>query len=136
MITRGRELAAGLANVQLIEGDAGTLPFEDGAAAQSPFTAVLCTTAFHHFPEPERAVAEMARVLAPGGRVAIGDATADLLLVRLFDHVLRRTQAGHVGLRTRAQLRALLAGAGFAPVGVRTLMNGVYAIVLATLPAE
>ncbi len=46
MIAQARELAADLANVEFREGDvSGPLPFADGE-----FTAIVCTTAFHHFP--------------------------------------------------------------------------------------
>ena len=38
------------------------------------FTAILCTTAFHHFPRPRDTIAEMTRVLSPRGRVVIADA--------------------------------------------------------------
>ncbi len=48
------------------EGDAEALPFEAGA-----FEAVVCNFGLGHFPRPEIAVKEMARVLAPGGRLAL-----------------------------------------------------------------
>jgi ubiquinone/menaquinone biosynthesis C-methylase UbiE len=46
--------------------DGGDLPFEDGA-----FDVVACQHALHRFPDPEMIVAEMGRVLAPGGRLGI-----------------------------------------------------------------
>ena len=36
------------------------------------FTAVLSTTSFHHYPEPDRSLGEMRRVLEPSGRIALG----------------------------------------------------------------
>jgi ubiquinone/menaquinone biosynthesis C-methylase UbiE len=74
-IARSRLLAAAdaerLANVEFLLGPSDALPFADG-----DFTALVCTTAPHHFPEPQRSIDEMARVLAPGGRVVIGAAPA------------------------------------------------------------
>ena len=101
---------------------------EDWPVADGEFTAVLCTASFHHYPDPHRALAEMARVLEPGGRVVIGDGTSDLLAARLADGILRRVDRSHVRLDRTAELRALLAGAGFGDVDVRTTMGGGWAI--------
>jgi len=53
-------------NVAYLRGDAGALPFRDGS-----FDAVCCFAALYLIEEPMRALAEIARVLAPGGRVAL-----------------------------------------------------------------
>lgn len=47
------------------EGEAGALPFADGA-----FDVVVSQMGLMFFPDPVRALAEAARVLAPGGRLA------------------------------------------------------------------
>jgi ubiquinone/menaquinone biosynthesis C-methylase UbiE len=129
MIARGRELAAGLANVELREADAEALPFDAGS-----FTAVLCTTSLHHYAHAERAAAEMARVLEPGGRIVVADPVTDRRLVWLADRVLRLVQRGHARLRSTGELEALLLGAGFERPHTRPLMDGVYAMVSATRP--
>ena len=54
------------ANVAYVRGDACALPFADGA-----FDAVCCFAALYLIEEPMRAIDEIARVLAPGGRVAL-----------------------------------------------------------------
>ncbi|MET9337617.1 methyltransferase domain-containing protein [Nonomuraea sp. NPDC003804] len=48
------------------QGDAADLPFADGS-----FDAVLCQSALMFFPDPVRALREMARVVATDGRVAV-----------------------------------------------------------------
>lgn len=53
------------------EGDAGDLPVADGA-----FTTCVCAIAFPFFPNPKRALREMYRALAGGGRLAMFMATA------------------------------------------------------------
>lgn len=53
-------------NVAYIRGDACDLPFRDGS-----FDAVCCFAALYLIEEPMRAIEEITRVLAPGGRVAL-----------------------------------------------------------------
>ncbi|HEX2315391.1 MAG TPA: class I SAM-dependent methyltransferase [Thermomonospora sp.] len=55
----------------LIEGDALALPFADGS-----FDAVLSVCAIEHFDDGGRSLAEMARVLRPGGEIFM---SADVL---------------------------------------------------------
>ena len=53
-------------SVDCRQGDAQDLPYPDNT-----FDAVVCGYGILHVPEPDRALAEMRRVLRPGGRVAI-----------------------------------------------------------------
>lgn len=52
----------GIPNVEFVEGDALSLPFEDES-----FDAVVCQTVLIHLGDPAGAVGEMSRVLKPGG---------------------------------------------------------------------
>jgi ubiquinone/menaquinone biosynthesis C-methylase UbiE/uncharacterized protein YbaR (Trm112 family) len=63
MIERGNEVAQkeGYENILFMKGDAQRLPFRDGAV-----DLVNCFGALHLFPEPERAIEELARVGRPG----------------------------------------------------------------------
>jgi len=61
----------GLANVTTAIADAEDLPFPDAS-----FDLVTCRIAPHHFPNPDRFVNEVARVLVPGGRFVLIDSTA------------------------------------------------------------
>jgi SAM-dependent methyltransferase len=54
------------ANLAYVRGDACALPFRDGS-----FDAVCCFAALYLIEEPMGALDEVARVLAPGGRVAL-----------------------------------------------------------------
>ena len=58
------EIAAGTAEIVL--GDASVLPWPEAS-----FTVVTCIGAFDMFPEPQRVVAEVFRVLRPGGRAVL-----------------------------------------------------------------
>lgn len=68
MLQEARRLAGAHAGIDWVEGDAEALPFRTAV-----FTVVTCRRAPHHFPRVDRAVAEMLRVLEPGGRLGIVD---------------------------------------------------------------
>lgn len=53
-------------------GDAQNLPFESGT-----FDVVASTLAFHHFPEPLKALSEFHRILKPSGLMVVSDARRD-----------------------------------------------------------
>jgi ubiquinone/menaquinone biosynthesis C-methylase UbiE len=124
---RERALAEGIDNVEFREGDvSGPLPFADGE-----FTAIVCTTAFHHFPRPRDTIAEMARVLAPAGRVVIADGNRRHPAVFVADLALRALQPSHVGLLSPTQLMHDLCAAGFSRVSFCTIKWRTYAFVRA-----
>ncbi|MGC9974905.1 MAG: methyltransferase domain-containing protein [Gaiellaceae bacterium] len=126
MIEQARELAAELDNTEFAVGDGEHLPFPDGE-----FTAVLCSTSIHHFPSPRAAVGEMARVLAPGGRIAIGDANPEQLVVRLVDRRLKRNEPGHLGFVHPHELVRLLRDAGCEEISLSRLHRQGFVIALA-----
>ena len=60
---------AGLTDrIRFARGDAKNLPFPDGR-----FEAVVSNTIVHHIPEPAVALAEMVRLVAPGGTLMVRD---------------------------------------------------------------
>jgi ubiquinone/menaquinone biosynthesis C-methylase UbiE len=66
--------------VTVTQGDATDLPYDDGR-----FSAVVCFTMLHHIPSAElqdRALAEIARVLCPGGTFAGTDSVGTGLLFK------------------------------------------------------
>ncbi|PCG85380.1 methyltransferase type 11 [Streptomyces sp. WZ.A104] len=72
-LARGAAEAAGLVGRAVFTtGDAEHLPYPDAGFDRVVSECALCT-----FPDKERAAAEFARVLKPGGRLGITDVTAD-----------------------------------------------------------
>jgi ubiquinone/menaquinone biosynthesis C-methylase UbiE len=98
------------ANAAYVRGDACELPFRDGS-----FDAVCCFAALYLIEEPLRALAEIVRVLAPGGRVALlASCNRGPLPVRWTNPLLR----GLSGVRIfgRNELTRALAGAGMVEI--------------------
>jgi len=74
-------LPAGL-QIQFQQATAESLPFPDGS-----FDLVFSTMTFHHWSDQQRAIGEVRRVLAPGGRWLLADMVAKgpmVLVVRLL----------------------------------------------------
>ena len=95
---------AGITNVLLQEGNAELLPF-----VADSFDLVYCLAALHHIGDPERAVAEMARVCRSGGRVVLSDLVVPLSEVRdTFDALHRRIDPSHHRAMLEAELITLL----------------------------
>ncbi|HSJ95872.1 MAG TPA: methyltransferase domain-containing protein, partial [Myxococcota bacterium] len=132
---------AGLDNVLLVRGDALALPFADGA-----FAKVNCSGGLHQMPDLARALAEMERVIAPGGRLAastFAQAGAQprgwraLAARRLALHfVPERRLAGAIAEVGFSGVETEMAGPWFAYVAaVRAPADGARAIA-AVLPAS
>jgi SAM-dependent methyltransferase len=83
-----RELAEreGLAErIDVHQGDARAMPFAD-----KEFDLALAATTLRHIPNGERGVAEMVRVVRPGGRVAVFEGDTDGCLINHPDRELTR----------------------------------------------
>jgi SAM-dependent methyltransferase len=123
MLAVARSLPVAGVPVGWVQATAGRLPFPDGS-----FEVVCCQLGLQFFPDRAAALAEMARVLVPGGRLVV-------MVWRSIDHspgfaVLAGALDRHVGLAAGAlmrapfglgdegKLRGLVEGAGFGEVGV------------------
>jgi SAM-dependent methyltransferase len=73
LLAEARLLAEGLENVSFVEGDATGLPFE-----QASFDIAVCARTLHHVRRSELVVAELARVVRPGGKILLVDQLASL----------------------------------------------------------
>lgn len=94
--------------VQAVQGDSERLPFADGS-----FDVLTCANSFHHYPNQGRALAEMRRVLRPGGRLLLVDGYRDAPYGWFIYDVCVATVEGAVHHASRARVRALCAAAGF-----------------------
>ena len=110
MLQAARKRLHGLDNVDLRRGELEALPIDDARLDAATLMLVL-----HHIPEPPRALAEVARVLKPGGRV---------VLVDMLPHEREnyRQQMGHVWLGfSEDHIARLLGEAGFDTIRIVAL---------------
>lgn len=78
------------------------------------FDVVSCRAAFHHFPEPARVLAEMARVAKPGGALLVADllGSEDPEEAALHDRIERLCDPTHVRALPESAFAALFREAG------------------------
>ncbi len=132
----GVDMAAGMLAVarerhprlEFLRADAEALPFEAAA-----FEGVVASLVVNHLPAPPSAVDEFARVLAPGGRVAIavwgmperaslfGELTAAVADAGVDVHDTLPPGPDPYRYAEDGEMRSLLAGAGLVDVRLRTL---------------
>ncbi len=91
-----------------VQADSERLPFAAGT-----FDVVTCANSFHHYPHQDRAVAEMRRVLKPGGRLLLVDGYRDRPFGWLIYDVCVAGIEGAVHHASAARMRDLFARAGF-----------------------
>lgn len=107
------------ANVQLREAEAGSLPVED-----SSFDAAICVQVLEYVPDATAALAEMRRVLRPGGRLVVWDVDWATISIHSEDAALtERVLAGwdeHLTHRSLPRsLASRMRAAGFENVGMQ-----------------
>lgn len=122
MLAQVEALAAerGLANVRFEQGDVEEMPFADES-----FDVVTSRYSAHHWPQPERALAEIHRVMAPGhGRFLLSD------VVSFEDHMTDTFVQAIELLRDPSHVRDHTTGQWLAMLG----RNGLRGEVVVTWP--
>lgn len=101
------------ASATAVEGDALALPFPDGS-----FDAVIISEVMEHIPDDRRVLAEMVRVLRPGGRLAVTVPRygPERLCWALSD-VYHQVEGGHIRIYRADELLGRLRAAGLRPYG-------------------
>jgi ubiquinone/menaquinone biosynthesis C-methylase UbiE len=132
MLVIARQRAADLGrDVDLREGDAHQLPF-----GEAQFDSVVCALSLCTIPDPATAIAEMKRVLVPGGRLLlldhVGSTWPPIYAAQwLLERITIRAAGEHF---TRRQL-ALVQATGFQIVERERLKAGTVERIHAVRPA-
>lgn len=95
--------SSGAQRVELVEGRAEHLPWAGGE-----FDVVTCIEAFHNFGRPRAALAEMCRVLRPGGTLIVtkpGDGFARLMPGKALTRRGFRRRFAALGMRLDSTVR-------------------------------
>ena len=102
----------GIENLRLRRGDAEALPYPD-----DHFDGVTSRLSAHHYPHPELAVSEIARVLRPGGWLLLSDSVSpeDQHQDSFLNSIERLRDPSHVRNHSIAQWCKFLAAAGIEP---------------------
>jgi arsenite methyltransferase len=119
MLELARRRCAGRDNADFAEADAAALPVDD-----AHFDAALSVQVMEYVPQVEPALAELGRVLRPGGRLLIWDIDWSTLSVHsgdeeLTDRVLRAWDEHLTHPSLPRRLAPMLRAAGFDSVGVQ-----------------
>jgi SAM-dependent methyltransferase len=117
MLARARAVVP--ARVPLLAGDVAALPFADGC-----FELVVSSSSFHYWEDKPAALAELRRVLVPGGRLVLTDWCDDFLACRLCDRALRLIDRAHAPIATGRQCVDGLRAAGFGVTGLHRFRVG------------
>lgn len=92
----------------LLRADAEELPF-----STARFHVVVSSSSFHFWPNPSRALEEIARILVPGGLLVLTDWCDDFLACRIWDRVLRVINPAHQRIYSQDKCHALLSEHGY-----------------------
>jgi ArsR family transcriptional regulator len=110
MVQAARKRLKGLHQVDVKRGDMEALPIDD-----EQLDVAIAALVLHHVPEPQRALAEMHRVVKCGGRVLIVDMLP-------HERVEYQQQMGHVWLGfSEKTIKKFLEGAGFDRIATTVL---------------
>lgn len=101
MLEQGRRQAPD--NVLFVHGDAAALPF-----LHDSFDAIVTRFAVHHFEDPAVQLAEMRRVLKPGGRLAVADLIAHPEAAETQNRLETLRDPSHTRMLALEELQALV----------------------------
>jgi SAM-dependent methyltransferase len=98
----------GIEGAELVQGSAETLPFADNS-----FEVLACLQVLEHLPCPDRAIAEIHRVLKPGGFACIATPNLGCWSAKVAGKKWHGYRDDHISLRSSADWARALRSGGF-----------------------
>lgn len=115
-------------SVELIEGYSDSLPYKD-----SSFDVVTCIQSFHHYPKPEKAMAEAYRVLKPGGLYIISDTgmgNYPKFIYSIYNNfIVKKLNTGDYAAYSKRDIRNLMTSSGFKIRDAQDITKFIYTVV-------
>lgn len=97
-------------DILLKVGDAEFIPWPDNT-----FDIILCNASFHHYPNPQKVLLEMKRVVKADGKLIIGDPTAPPLIRQVLNFIFGICHNGDYKIYSLKEMKKLLRRCGFRP---------------------
>ncbi len=116
MIEKAKSNFSDKPSLHFLQASADSIPLEADF-----FDILICTNSFHHYPDPFKALKEMARLLKAGGKIYILDPTSDHWIIRAADQFIRRVEPEHVKIYSSKEFQQMFLAAGLKPAGVKAI---------------
>ena len=107
LYAREKQEISGLNNIDFLLSDIETLPFPDGA-----FDIVSCRFAFHHFPDPKKALLEMKRVSRHSIVLVDGVSSEDPEKSQFHNGIEKMRDPSHVRINTLNEIENMFEDIG------------------------
>lgn len=104
-------------------GDCEDIPWPDNT-----FDVVVCNASFHHYPNPDKTLMEVGRVLKNNGTLILGDPTAPSVLRNILNLFIRFSSSGDFRIYNQQEIVNLLNEAGFTPKDFKLLKRNKFFI--------
>ena len=114
MIEKAIENFKGRENFHFLIANAEKIPLDD-----NQFDIITCTNSFHHYLHPDKALAEMHRLLKHGGRIHILDPTVDNWFLKIMTRILNPFDPTQVRLYSTGEFKEMISAAGFKYAGTK-----------------
>ena len=106
------------------EGSSERLPYADES-----FDVVTCSQSFHHYPHPEKAMAEAFRVLKAGGLYILSDTGVGGFGAWIDNHILfKLARSGDCRTTDRKGIAKMMAQTGFTVTDSRQVKGFIYTV--------